>query len=109
MVGAITAVIRADLNQLSQTAQNEADEQTDQARRNRAFCPTCRYFAGKTQHKHFRLTVCDVKPKNAQSVTDNSFRPEDMRIIEGSPTRRRKFLDEVIASFDAEYLRSLHL
>ncbi|MCA9372603.1 hypothetical protein KC921_00725, partial [Candidatus Woesebacteria bacterium] len=33
---------------------------------------------------------------------------EDMRIIEGSPTRRRKFLDEVIASFDAEYLRSLH-
>lgn len=35
------------------------------------------------------------------------FRPEDLRIIEGSPGRRRKFLDEVLIQADREYARSL--
>lgn len=35
------------------------------------------------------------------------FRPEDLRLIEGSPTRRRGFLNEVLAGSDSEYFRAL--
>ncbi len=35
------------------------------------------------------------------------FRPEDLRIVEGSPGRRRKFLDEVLSQVDGEYVRCL--
>lgn len=35
------------------------------------------------------------------------FRPEDMRIVEGSPGRRRNFLDEVMVQVDRDYARSL--
>lgn len=35
------------------------------------------------------------------------FRPEDMRIVEGSPGRRRKFLDRILAQVDGEYGRAL--
>jgi DNA replication and repair protein RecF len=37
------------------------------------------------------------------------FRPEDMRLIEGSPSRRRRFLDETISISSVEYARSLPL
>lgn len=35
------------------------------------------------------------------------FRPEDMRLVEGSPGRRRNFLDEVLEQTDIDYARSL--
>ncbi len=35
------------------------------------------------------------------------FRPEDMRLIEGSPSRRRQFIDTVLANIDQEYRWSL--
>ena len=35
------------------------------------------------------------------------FRPEDMRLIEGSPSRRRNYLDETLAMTHAEYGRAL--
>lgn len=35
------------------------------------------------------------------------FRPEDLRLIEGSPTRRRNFLDEVLSLSSYEYVRAL--
>lgn len=35
------------------------------------------------------------------------FEPEDMRLINGSPERRRRFLDRFIAQFDPEYAMSL--
>lgn len=38
-----------------------------------------------------------------------SFRPEDLRVVEGSPSRRRRFLDEVLMQVDAEYGRSLSM
>ena len=107
----ITAVIRADTDQLSQTAQNEADEQTDQAEETELSVLLTRGIlqGKKTQHKHFSINGVRRQAKKMLSQLQTTvFRPEDMRIIEGSPTRRRKFLDEVIASFDAEYLRSLH-
>ena len=31
------------------------------------------------------------------------FRPEDMRLIEGSPTRRRNFMDEILSQVSYEY------
>lgn len=34
------------------------------------------------------------------------FRPEDMRLLEGSPSRRRQYLDEAIGSAHPEYLRA---
>ncbi len=36
------------------------------------------------------------------------FRPEDMRLIEGSPARRRSFLDTPLSHLSSEYARSLH-
>ena len=36
------------------------------------------------------------------------FRPEDMRLIEGSPSRRREFLDTPLSFISPEYTRSLH-
>jgi DNA replication and repair protein RecF len=35
------------------------------------------------------------------------FRPEDMRLVEGSPSRRREFLDEVISQVDYNYVLAL--
>jgi DNA replication and repair protein RecF len=35
------------------------------------------------------------------------FRPEDLRIVEGSPSRRRQFFDRIWMQVDREYLRSL--
>lgn len=35
------------------------------------------------------------------------FRPEDLRLIEGSPGRRRQFLDEILSQSSREYARSL--
>ena len=61
----------------------------------------------KTHHKHFSVNGINRQlHKILGQLQTAVFRPEDMRIIEGSPSRRRRFLDEVIGSFDAEYLRS---
>lgn len=35
------------------------------------------------------------------------FRPEDLWLIEGGPSERRRWLDEVLSGVDREYLRSL--
>lgn len=62
----------------------------------------------KTQSKHFSINGVNKRLKSILGQLQTAvFRPEDMRIVEGSPTRRRKFLDEVMGSFDSEYLRSL--
>lgn len=62
----------------------------------------------KTHHKHFSVNGINRQlHKMLGQLQTAVFRPEDMRIIEGSPSRRRRFLDEVIGSFDAEYLRSV--
>jgi DNA replication and repair protein RecF len=36
------------------------------------------------------------------------FRPEDMRLIEGSPARRRTFMDTALAGLDAQYAQALN-
>lgn len=35
------------------------------------------------------------------------FRPEDLRLVEGSPSRRRQYLDEVLSQSASEYARAL--
>jgi DNA replication and repair protein RecF len=37
------------------------------------------------------------------------FRPEDMRLIEGSPARRRSFIDAPLSLVSREYAQSLHI
>lgn len=37
------------------------------------------------------------------------FRPEDMRLIEGSKSRRRKYMDEALSILDWQYARSLKM
>lgn len=37
------------------------------------------------------------------------FRPEDMRLVEGSPSRRRSFLDETLSMAHPEYARALNV
>jgi len=62
----------------------------------------------RTQYKHFRMN--GVK-KRRSGVTGKFlsvvFRPEDLRLIEGSPGRRRAFLNEVLSGVSGEYDRSL--
>lgn len=36
------------------------------------------------------------------------FQPEDMRLIEGSPNRRRSFIDDILKLASTEYAQSLH-
>ena len=67
------------------------------------------FLHGKRVAKR-RLFVNGVgrsKQKFAGGIACVVFRPEDLRIIEGSPGRRRRFLDEVLSQADFEYRRSL--
>lgn len=40
-------------------------------------------------------------------ITAVLFRPEDMDLLTGNPTKRRRFLDDVLIQVDREYARSL--
>jgi DNA replication and repair protein RecF len=62
----------------------------------------------KSQYRLF--TVNDVRRRRKDFVKNLSvvvFRPEDLRLIEGSPRRRRLFLDQSLSMLDWEYQRSL--
>ena len=61
--------------------------------------------AGKKQFKldtktHYRLTYANKYPVVL-------FEPDELRLVHGSPSRRRQFLDRFIAGFDPEYALSL--
>jgi len=62
----------------------------------------------RTPYKHYRINSVKKRAKDVvgqfQVVV---FRPEDLRLVEGSPRRRRAFLDQVLSSFSPEYARSL--
>lgn len=56
-----------------------------------------------------RLLVNGVARSRAKYVGNLlavAFRPEDLRLVEGSPGRRRAFWDEVLAQVDPDYARS---
>lgn len=63
----------------------------------------------KTAKKLYRVN--DVKrsrKKMLGNVFAVAFRPEDMRLVEGSPSRRRSFLDTILSQVDQDYARSLN-
>jgi DNA replication and repair protein RecF len=62
----------------------------------------------KSQYRLF--SVNDVRRRRADFLKNLSvvvFRPEDLRLVEGSPYRRRLFLDQTLSMLDWEYQRSL--
>lgn len=62
----------------------------------------------RTQLKHYRVN--GVKKRAAGLVGKLravSFRPEDLRLIEGSPGRRRAFLNSTLSTTFPDYARSL--
>ncbi len=58
----------------------------------------------RTQHRLFSVNGVRRRKKDATGKFFTvSFRPEDMRMIEGSPSRRRAFLDTVLSLLFLEY------
>ncbi len=61
------------------------------------------------KRKYFVDRVAKQKRKFVGKLLAVVFRPEDLRLIEGSPGRRRRFLDEVLGMVSWEYKRALTL
>ncbi len=61
------------------------------------------------KRKYFVDRVARQKRKFVGRLLAVVFRPEDLRLIEGSPGRRRRFLDEVLGMVSWEYKRALSL
>lgn len=58
----------------------------------------------RTQRTHFRINQANKRKKDfVGQLTAVVFRPEDMRLVEGSPSRRRQFLDDTIGQYDYQY------
>jgi DNA replication and repair protein RecF len=62
----------------------------------------------RTQHRIFSLNDAKKRKKDfVGQFYSVVFRPEDMRLIEGSKGRRRSFMDEALKTLDWEYALSL--
>lgn len=62
----------------------------------------------RTQHRLFSVNGVKKRKKDATGTFFTVlFRPEDMRLIEGSPARRRNFLDVPLAALNYSYAVSL--
>ena len=62
----------------------------------------------RTQHRLFSLNGVKKRKKDAiGKFFTVLFRPEDMRLIEGSPARRRNYLDAPLSVLHREYAASL--
>lgn len=60
------------------------------------------------QKKHFLVNNARKRKKDFLGhFATVVFRPEDMRLIEGSPTRRRQFIDTILSVTDRGYAESL--
>ena len=64
---------------------------------------------GKRTQK--RRYLVDGAPRTRGTFTGRlptvMFRPEDMRLVEGNPGRRRQYLDDILASAHPDYARAL--
>lgn len=62
----------------------------------------------RVSKRRFQINhVSRTKSKFIGNLVSVCFRPEDLRIVEGSPARRRKYLDETISQIDTRYETSL--
>lgn len=67
-----------------------------------------KYMGKKTSKKRYLVDgVGRGKARFVGRLVAVMFRPEDLRLIEGSPGRRRQFLDEILVQADSNYSRSL--
>ncbi len=58
----------------------------------------------KTQYRLFSINEIRKRKKDfVGQFKTVLFRPEDMRLIEGSPARRRSFMDEILSQVSYEY------
>ncbi|MFH1244089.1 MAG: DNA replication and repair protein RecF, partial [bacterium] len=66
-------------------------------------------YMGKVTPKRRYLVdgVARTKAKFVGKLPVALFRPEDMRLVEGSPPRRRRYLDESLSMASPEYARAL--
>ena len=66
-------------------------------------------YMGKVTPKRRYLVdgIARTKTKFIGKLPVALFRPEDMRLIEGSPPRRRRYLDESLGMAHPEYARAL--
>ena len=63
----------------------------------------------KSQYRLFAVNdVRKTRKKFLQNFTTVVFRPEDLRLVEGSPSRRRTFLDNALEMVDQEYSMALN-
>lgn len=66
------------------------------------------YMGKKTPKRRYLVDgVARLKSKFVGRLVATLFRPEDMRLIEGSPSRRRGFLDEILSVANPEYGRAI--
>jgi len=64
----------------------------------------------KTQYRLFDINQVSKRKKNfIGQFQIILFRPEDMRLIEGSPARRRQFLDQILTQLFYDYDESLKI
>ena len=66
------------------------------------------YMGKRTQKRRY---LVDGVARNRAGIVGKLasvlFRPEDMRLVEGSPSRRRGYLDEALSMANPEYARAL--
>lgn len=66
------------------------------------------YMGKKTPKRRYLVDgVARLKNTFVGRLVATLFRPEDMRLIEGSPSRRRGFLDEILSVANPEYGRAI--
>lgn len=66
------------------------------------------YMGKKTSKRRYLVDgVARNKAGIVGKLVSTLFRPEDMRLIEGSPSRRRGYLDDTLSMTHAEYGRAL--
>ena len=108
-VAHVGGVVRNLKNQKSEIKVKESTGVDDYDETHLRVTLTRGVLGGKRVSKR-RFLVNDVG-KSKRNFVGNlrsvAFRPEDMRLVEGSPSRRRKFLDEVLCQVDRNYLSSL--
>lgn len=64
----------------------------------------------RTTKRHISINDVKRSPKALVGLLPTvCFIPEDLRLITGSPSRRREFVDTLLSQLSREYLQSLHV
>ena len=68
------------------------------------------YMGKRTTKKRYLVDgVARARSRFVGRLVTVLFRPEDLRLIEGSPSRRRQYLDEVLSQADREYAGAISI